>query len=95
MQHIELRLADVGERQALYRSHREGDRLGHVATRSDPPPARRVAHPARPARRRRRRDHSRVAGMTPPRPLPGSGLLPDPGAHRLKGTLRWLSSRMS
>mgnify|MGYP006391562387 FL=1 len=34
MQHIELRLADVGERQALYRSHREGDRLGHVLTRS-------------------------------------------------------------
>lgn len=34
MQHIELRLADVGERQALYRSHREGDRLGHVSTRS-------------------------------------------------------------
>ena len=34
MQHIELRLADVGERQALYRSHREGDRMGHVSTRS-------------------------------------------------------------
>jgi hypothetical protein len=34
MQHIELRLADVGERQALYRSHREGDRMGHTPTRS-------------------------------------------------------------
>jgi hypothetical protein len=34
MQHIELRLADVGERQALYRSHREGDRMGHAPTRS-------------------------------------------------------------
>jgi hypothetical protein len=34
MQHIELRLADVLERQALYRSDREGDRLGHVSTRS-------------------------------------------------------------
>ncbi len=34
LQHIELRLADVRERQALYRSHREGDRVGHVPTRS-------------------------------------------------------------
>jgi len=34
MQHIELRLADVGERQALYRSHREDDRVDRVSTRS-------------------------------------------------------------
>ena len=34
MQHIELRLADVGERQALYRSHREGDRVGILSTRA-------------------------------------------------------------
>ena len=34
LQHIELRLADVRERQALYRSHREGDRVGHVHTRA-------------------------------------------------------------
>lgn len=26
MHHIDLRLADIGERQALFRSHREGDR---------------------------------------------------------------------
>ena len=34
LHHIELRLADVRERQALYRSHREGDRVSHVPTRS-------------------------------------------------------------
>ena len=34
MQHIELRLADVRERQALYRSHREGDRAAMRQTRS-------------------------------------------------------------
>lgn len=34
LQHIELRLADVRERQALYRSHRDADRVSHVPTRS-------------------------------------------------------------
>jgi hypothetical protein len=34
MQHIELRLADIGERQALFRSLREGDRAAQVRARS-------------------------------------------------------------
>ncbi len=34
MQHIELRLADIGERQALFRSSREGDRAAERRTRS-------------------------------------------------------------
>ena len=34
MQHIELRLADIGERQALFRSHREADRAAKGRTRS-------------------------------------------------------------
>jgi hypothetical protein len=34
LHHIELRLADVGERQALYRSHREGDRVAEGSSRS-------------------------------------------------------------
>ncbi len=34
MQYIELRLADVGERQALFRSHREGDRFAERRARS-------------------------------------------------------------
>jgi hypothetical protein len=34
MQHIELRLADIGERQALLRSIREGDRAAERRARS-------------------------------------------------------------
>ncbi len=34
MQHIELRLADIGERQALLRSNREGDRAAEGRARS-------------------------------------------------------------
>lgn len=34
MQHIELRLADIGERQALFRSLREGDRVAQGRARS-------------------------------------------------------------
>jgi hypothetical protein len=34
MQHIELRLADIGERQALLRSIREGDRAAERRSRS-------------------------------------------------------------
>ncbi len=34
MQHIELRLADIGERQALLRSIREGDRAAERRPRS-------------------------------------------------------------
>ena len=80
MQHIELRLADIGERQALFRSIRDGDRAA-TARPVHPPVDRRVAHPARPAHRRRRRLRSRVAGMTRPRRTPG------PGSSRTGGTL--------
>ena len=34
MQHIELRLADIGERQALLRSIRDGDRAAERRSRS-------------------------------------------------------------
>jgi hypothetical protein len=34
MQHIELRLADIGERQALFRSTREDDRAAERRARS-------------------------------------------------------------
>ena len=88
MQHIELRLADVQERQRAPQADRDAER---AAARAGPSSLRRQVGQSLirlGASRRRRRDRLPRRGRGDPaaRSRPGSGLLPDPGATSERNT---------